>query len=248
MTIRVLITRPREDAASLVSMLAAKGMDSVVEPLIDIVPVADATLDLRGVQAILLTSANGARALAALSEARALPVLAVGNATARAARAAGFASVESAGGDVADLARLAAARLDPDTGMLCHIAGSAVAGDLAGRLSAAGFTVRRDVLYEARTRDALSPVATAALRDGALDAVLFFSPRTAATFVTLVTRGANRLAARCDALAAICLSDAVAAAVAEVRWRAVHVAEAPTQVALVARLVAEIGTPPPANG
>lgn len=245
---RVLITRPREDAAALVATLAARGVDALVEPLIDIVPVADAKLDLSGVQAILLTSANGARALAALSAARTLPVLAVGDATARAARAAGFAAVESADGDVTDLARLAAARCDPDAGALCHIAGSAVAGDLAGRLSAAGFTMHRQALYEAQTHDSLSPAATAALRDGGLDAVLFFSPRTAATFVTLVTRGVDPLAARCGALVAFCLSAAVATAAAGVKWRAIHVASAPTQAALVARLVAEIDAPPTANG
>ena len=53
----------------------------------------DARFDLSGVQAILLTSANGARALAAAAPdaaARRLPVLAVGCATARAARDAGF--------------------------------------------------------------------------------------------------------------------------------------------------------------
>ena len=58
-------------------------------------------------------AANGARALARATQRRDLPVLAVGDATARAAREAGFESVTSAGGDVGDLAPLAAARCAP---------------------------------------------------------------------------------------------------------------------------------------
>ena len=61
---RVLITRPEDDARPLAERLAARGIEALVEPLLIIVPVAGAELDLDGVQALLVTSANGARALA----------------------------------------------------------------------------------------------------------------------------------------------------------------------------------------
>jgi len=237
---RVLLTRPREDAEPLAALLAERGIDSLIEPLLEIVPRADAGLDLDGVQALLLTSANGVRALAELTPERRLPLFAVGDATAQAAREAGFERVASAGGDVDDLARLVIARLDPRDGALCHVAGSAVAGDLGGRLEAAGFATRREVLYEARPRRALSPAATAALAGGGLDAVLFFSPRTAASFVTLAAGAGLREA--CKGLAAFCLSPAVAAAIEELPWRAVRVAERPTQAALI-QLLAGRGRP-----
>src|SRR5690606_18555276 len=114
-----------------------------------------------------------------------LPVYAVGDATAQAARAAGFDTVESAGGDVVALAALVAERLSPGGGSLLHVAGSQTAGDLAGRLSALGFTVHREALYEARQAQALSAETAAALRQGTIDAAAFFSPRTASAFVTL---------------------------------------------------------------
>src|SRR6185437_1733472 len=103
-------------------------------------------------------------------------VFAVGDASAAAARLAEFRSVASAGGDVADLAALVAARLSPQQGALVHIAGSEVAGDLAGTLGRAGFSLRRAVLYEARAATALPDEAAAALRQGALDVALFSLP------------------------------------------------------------------------
>ena len=179
---RVLITRPREDARTLAEALAARGVEAIVEPMIEITPLSAGDLDLDGVQAILLTSANGARALAAATQRRDVGVLAVGEATAAAARAAGFAEVVVAGGDVEALAALVEERCDPAAGALIHVSGTVVAGDLGGRLAARGFTVRRAVLYEARAIPALSATAAAALSRGALDAIVLFSPRTASAW------------------------------------------------------------------
>src|SRR3546814_1455751 len=52
-------------------------------------------------------------------------------------------------------------------------------------LQADGFTVRRAVLYEAAAATALPAPVAMAFAAGQYDAVLFFSPRTAATFATL---------------------------------------------------------------
>ena len=212
----------------------------MLEPLLIIDFLPGPALDLAGVQAILATSANGVRALGLRSDGRTLPLLAVGDATGREARAIGFAAVESAAGDVAALAALVRARLDPAQGTLLHVAGTALAGDLAGLLRAAGFTCRREVLYRARTAETVSEETAAALRNGALDGVLLYSPRTAATFVRLVM--AAGLTTDCARLHAFCLSGAVAAAVSDVAWRAIVVAAEPTEDALVeavARAAAE---------
>lgn len=229
---RVLITRPRDDAEALAETLAGRGVDSLIESLLDIRPLPERDLDLDGVQAILLTSANGARALAVATAVRATPVLAVGEATAAAARAAGFTRVTVANGDVAALADLAERHSDPNAGPLLHVSGSVVAGDLAGRLAARGFTVRRMALYEALPVSALSATAVAAFADGAIDAVLLFSPRTAKAFVSLAREA--KLTAALASVRALCLSAAVAEAARAVSWREVCVAERPDQAALLA--------------
>src|SRR5271168_4426882 len=189
MALTALVTRPEEDARPLAEALRTRGVAVVIEPLLAIRPLPEAaeglTQDLAGVQALLFTSANGARAFAALSPRRDIGVLAVGDATATAARGLGFAAVESASGDVQDLARLATQCLKPAGGPLFHGAGSAVAGDLAQLLAASGFELRRRMLYESRPAEAFTAEALAALKQGAVDLVLLFSPRTAASFTQL---------------------------------------------------------------
>ncbi|HEV2300018.1 MAG TPA: uroporphyrinogen-III synthase [Stellaceae bacterium] len=231
---RALVTRPREEAEELAAALAARGLEALVEPLMEIRHRSTEGLDLGGVQAVLCTSANGVRALARATGERRVPLFAVGDATAARAREEGFERVTSAGGNAADLARLTVARLRPERGRLVHVAGSLVAGDLAGELSRHGFAVERQVLYEARPAEALSPAACDALRASALDVALFFSPRTAALFARLAaTAGLER---QLPGVVAVSISKAADAALAEHRWRGRVVAARPNQKALLEAL------------
>ena len=212
---RVLLTRPKEDSEPLARRLAGMGHAAVVAPLIEIVPLPDVELRLEGVQALLATSSNGVRALAAHragAAARRLPLLAVGEATARTAREAGFSDVRVAGGDVDALAALARKILKPSSGRLVHVAGRDRAGDLKAALGAAGFTVDVAVLYAAKAATALPAEARAALRAGELDAVLLYSPRTARIHAALVLGEADALVAAARKLHHVCLSRAVAEA------------------------------------
>lgn len=235
---KALVTRPRADAAALAQALAARGIEPVLEPLLAIRQAPDAAALLAGllpgIQALLFTSANGLRAFAQASSRRDIAVLAVGDATAQAARDAGFVDIESAEGDVADLADLVVARRDPAQGALLHAAASTVAGDLSGRLAQAGFEVRRVQLYDAIPAEALSGATTRALSQGEIGAALFFSPRTAATFVTLARRAG--IADLLGASVAVALSPAVAKALAELAWRRIATAAAPNEAALFAAL------------
>jgi uroporphyrinogen-III synthase len=232
--LRALVTRPREEAETLTAALATRDIEAIVEPLMQIHYRPPTPLDLRGMQAILCTSANGVRALARASGERGVPILTVGDATAARARAEGFKAVESAGGDVTALVRLAMARLVPQGGPLLHVAGKAVAGDLVGALRAVGFTVERRVLYEARPVAALSPAAIDALRGGAIDLALFFSPRTAAIFARLA--GLAVVGEHCRAIIALSISPATDTALGGLPWLARRVAERPNQPALLAAL------------
>ena len=234
---RILITRPRDDAEPLAAILAGHGIDALIEPLMHAEPVPGGPLDLDGVQALIATSANGVRAFAGRDQGRSLPVCAVGDATARAARAAGFAEVASASGDVEALAEMIMASRDPAAGAVLHIAGTVSAGDLAGRLSAAGFDYRRAVLYAMQPAQTLSAVAREALARGTLSGVALYSPRTAALFAQLVA--AHDLAATCTSLRAYCLSAAVAERLAPLSFSAKITADRPDQPAMVDAILAD---------
>ncbi|MDH3232076.1 MAG: uroporphyrinogen-III synthase [Alphaproteobacteria bacterium] len=239
---RLLVTRPREDADALAEALRQIGAAAVLAPVMTIEPEAGVNVDLAGVQALLFTSANGVRAFASQSPIRDLPVLAVGDATARAAAQAGFADIESAGGDTDDLAALAAERLDAKAGALLQAAGRNVAGPLKQDLEARGFEVRRQTFYRAQFVRTLPENARRAIADHELDGVLFFSPRTAQSFVTLAAEAG--LSDALGNLYAYCLSAAVAEVARGVRWKGVRIAAEPTQSALLERIAADMSAEP----
>ena len=228
---QVMITRPAEDGAPLAAALNARGIDTLIVPLMTIVHQPGPPLDLTGVQALLVTSANGVRAFAARNVQRDPIVCAVGQATAHAARDAGFLRIATAAGDVDSLADMVRRALDPAGGALLHVAGSTLAGDLAGQLRDAGYCCRREVVYEALKVERLPENAAARLREAALDGVVFYSPRTARIFVELA--GSAALAAQCATMTAWCLSAAVAEQAQAMTWRRVVVAARPDSVAMI---------------
>lgn len=231
---RALVTRPRAEAAALAAALDRRGIEAIIEPLLDIHYRDMPPPDLAGVQAVLCTSANGVRALARLSRVREVSLFAVGDATAARARAEGFSQVESAGGNVEDLARLVIDRLHPERGRLLHIAGSDVAGDLTSVLREADFAIERVVLYEARPVPALSASTVAALRNGFIDFALFFSPRTAAVFARLAAQAEVVLALH--DVTAVSISAAAAHGLGDIAFARHAIADKPEQDSLLAAL------------
>lgn len=230
----VVITRPAADAAAVVEAVAVRGCEPLVEPMLTIEHLAGPEHDVTGAQAVLFTSANGVRAFASRTPRRGLPVYAVGDATAEAAEAAGFQRVSSASGTVDDLADLIVRQASPSGGRLIYACGRQVAGDLGRRIRAAGFSVDQRVVYVARPTARLSDTLERAMLSGTVSAALFFSPRSAAAFATLVRQA--ELGRSCRRVAALCISSATAESLKDVHWRTVAVATRPTQDAMIGLL------------
>ncbi len=227
----LLITRPHDDAQPLLEILAGHQIKALIDPMLDIVLSPGLPLDLSGVQALLMTSANGVRAFAGRNGERDLPLFAVGDATAREAEMAGFSSIFVAEGDVQALASLVKNRLSPGGGRLLHVAGTRLAGDLAGDVQAGGFHYRREVLYEAKAAQSLLPETLSALKQGELTGVLLYSPRTAGIFCSCVRKAGCEESL--NRITAYCLSPAVAEAARGLVWGYIKVADRPTQAALL---------------
>jgi uroporphyrinogen-III synthase len=234
---RLLVTRPRDDAESFAQFLRARGHETVIAPIMDVQIPPGPALSLEGVQGALATSANGVRALSLRTPRRDVTIYAVGPQTAEAARQSGFTVVISADGDAAALVETVAREADPAGGMLLHAAGAETAGRLRQALQARGFRVETAVLYEALPVAKLPTAAEDALRNGSLDGVLMFSPRSARTFATLARTAG--LAAQCAPLVAFCISAATAEALAPVTFARVAIAGTPNQDAILDLIPAE---------
>jgi uroporphyrinogen-III synthase len=225
---RILVTRPAQDGAEIAARLTAMGHAVLLAPLLTTHFHDGDEPMLDDVQAVLATSANGIRALTRRTAWRDVAIFAVGPQTADEARKAGFTDIKSANGDARALADATARWAQPQNGVLLHVCGSDAPGTLADTLMQCGFDVRRAALYDVRQVAELPRAAVAALKEGALDAALFFSPRSAAVFRDCVGD------LPVGALTAICISAATAQALQPLAFAAVRVAMVPNQDALLA--------------
>ena len=204
-------------------------------PLLRIEPIRHAELGAGPWAAVLFTSANAVRAVAAhrrFSELADLPVYTVGRRTQAAAAAAGFTSIMSADGDVNALVSLTASNPPVANPPLLYCAGEDRAGDVAGALRLRGLHVETALVYRASMVAELMPDVRAALVAGTIDAVLHYSARTAVAFVAAATTaGIGDLSIQTRHL---CLSAQVAAPLAAAGARAVEIASEANEQALLA--------------
>src|SRR5215467_11065165 len=232
---RVLITRPAADATELSAALRTHGHEVLFDPLLTTSeePGSAAALErsLPGVQAVVFTSPNGVRAFAAASRRRNVPVIALGDATMAAARAARFGEIDSVDGDAEALTSLVVGRLNPLGGALLVVTGAEVGRDLARVLGTAGFSVRRVALYRAEPAQAFSSKVVAGFKSGTVDAAVFFSPGTATVFARLIA--ASGFSGVCEGMTAVVTSPAVGAALKGIDFDNLVVARAPTQAAIL---------------
>jgi uroporphyrinogen-III synthase len=165
--VKLLILRPEPGASETAERAAEMGLEAVVAPLFRIRPMPAPTVAAERYDAVLITSANGARhAPAGLT---ALPCFAVGERSAAAARAAGFADVRSGPSDGA-----AAAALMGSAGVKRALH---PCGNDHLEVGAPGVAIDRQVVYAAEPvpRDLFSGPAVA----------LIHSPRAGARFAAL---------------------------------------------------------------
>ena len=206
----VMVLRPEPGASETVRRARERGLEAISIPLFEVEPIPWQVPDAQLFDGLLLTSANAVRlAGEALQGLRGLPVYAVGEATAEAARNAGFT--------VAMTGNSGAARLlgsMPPGMRLLHLCG-ADRKDVA----CTTHTITEMVVYRSR------PIEAPQLPRASADVALIHSPRAGERFAALVSD---------RALMSIAAISPDAAEAAGSGWKSVAVAEWPTADALLA--------------
>jgi uroporphyrinogen-III synthase len=223
---RVWVTRAEPGAARTAARLRNMRFEPLVAPLLAIENLTPPIPDMAPFGALAFTSINGVTAFAALTRERDRPVFAVGDATAQAARDAGFAEVLSASGDLHALARLIASHLSD--GVVLVPQAETPAGDFDAALAAAGarnVSIQPLIVYRASRTAVAAPTM--------FDAVLVHSPRAAKI---LAERGAARLSHAVTA----CISSAAAAPLVALGLSPA-VAQTPDEATLLTILKAALG-------
>lgn len=217
----VLITRPQPGADHLATRVAQAGWKPLIEPLLTIVPEKNADMNFNGYGGLIFTSASGVRAVSRADISRDLPVYVVGPATAAAARDSGFIDIRQGGGTVEVLSCFIK-NDDRAPRILLHLSGADVAGAVR---PPPGIRVDRRVVYRVEAADSLTPMCRDAFAEGQIAAALFFSPRTARIFNSLI-----RAVGRAEALKsvkALCISDSVVECLHDLPWQTIVCAATP---------------------
>ena len=214
----LLVLRPEPGATTTVAAARAFGLDAIAAPLFAARPIAWTAPDPLP-DALLMTSANAARhGGAGLAALRDRPLYAVGEATAQAARGAGFTTVISGDGGIDAILARAAAR---GATRLLHLAGREHQAPADAPLP-----IDRRIVYAADAVDRLPDTARAALPDAI---ALLHSARAAATFARLIDEAGIARAAIGVAAFSPAARDAAGNG-----WRAIAIAERPADAALLA--------------
>jgi uroporphyrinogen-III synthase len=202
---RVLVLRPEPGASATVERARQRGLEAVAAPLFEIEQIPWEVPDIQHFDGLLLTSANAVRF--GREKLPGLPVYAVGEATAEAARGAGFEIAATGDAGVQKLLD----SIESDLKLL-HLCGE-------DRRTAANARqkITPIVVYRAKAID--NPEL------GEASVALIHSPRAGRRFAELVE---DR-----SAIAIAAISEAAAEA-AGGGWKAVEIAESPTDEALLA--------------
>lgn len=243
----ILVTRPHPDNEATAAALRARGHAVLLAPVLKFEPVAfhdEAETDYAGV---IVTSANAIRAVAPrLRELRLLelPLFAVGEHTAAAARDAGFSRLIMAGGDAAALRdkvlQSAREKVLRKNSTLLYLAGADLSRDLAGELDAAGFNVVTQTTYRMVPVKHLPRDVCAGFAAHGIEAVLHYSRRSARAFLDAARDEGVEISAL--AIPQCCLSETVAGVLREAGATQVAVAAAPDENALFSAMERALGT------
>jgi uroporphyrinogen-III synthase len=175
----------------MVAALAGRGIAAEALPMLEIVGVADPVARILAADgdaaALILTSPQAARLIGTdprRPEIAGRTVYAVGQATAGAARDAGFPTVIDVGGDADALVALLARS---DERRFVHAAGRDRTGDVAGRLGALGRTVAVAEIYRAEPVRRLPEAVVEGLAGGGILGLVAASARTASAFADLAS-------------------------------------------------------------
>jgi uroporphyrinogen-III synthase len=237
----ILVTRPQPDDETTASSLRARGFEVLRAPMLRFESVAfQDDADAR-YGAVIVTSANALRGIAPHLKDSALlklPLFAVGEHTAAAARSAGFENVIPAGGDAGGLRDLVAASVKTKelkkASTLLYLAGADLARDLAAELGERGFSVVTHTTYRMSAVASLPREVCDAFASNGIEAVLHYSRRSARAFLDAARSAGVEITAL--AIPQCCISDAVASVIRDAGATQVMVAASPDENGLFAAL------------
>ncbi len=228
----VLLTRPYDDSVRVAERLT--GINTLIWPLMRIVPVGGPVIVPDDADAMLITSAHALRRVAEAAAPRDLSVYCVGTRTADIAKELGFSTVHNAEGTAADLAGLAR-----KSGLMSFFYPRAeqISTDLKGLMADWGARVDDVIVYRAEATADVSEEVETAFEDRRISAVTVWSARQAEILVDFIARKPKWQLETADLIA---ISDRAATVLEKTGFRRILVASRPDANAMIQSISAAV--------
>lgn len=214
----VLLTRPQEDCQELAKKLIVPVISS---PLLIVQQTLKQVKLPKGVTDLIVTSARVFEMVANIKSMTSIPVWCVGEATAAAAKAAGFETIFQVNRSAHEILERIVKECPKDSSHFVHICGSVVYVDLADALTKLDYKADRIVIYEVDAAPSLTPEAEKIMRAGLIHQVPFFSLRTAEVFVEIARK--SEWGNEIPKIMALAHSEAIARCLRQLHWKEVIV-------------------------
>ncbi|AIK96923.1 uroporphyrinogen-III synthase [Candidatus Odyssella acanthamoebae] len=214
----VLLTRPEEDCQELKTKLIVPTISS---PLLKVTQKVKRITLPEGVTDLIATSARVFEMITNIKSMVATPVWCVGEATAAAAKAAGFNTIFQVNRSAQEILERIVNECPKESSHFAHIGGSVVHVDLAEALVKLGFKADRIIIYETEAAQSLSPEAETIMQAGLVQQIPFFSLRTAEVFIDIAKK--SEWADKLGRVTALAHSEAIARSLRQISWKEVIV-------------------------
>jgi len=228
----ILITRPREDSEAVADQLDARGFKGFIEPMLTINPLMAPMPDFNEYGGFIFTSVNAVRVLPEAALRKIPPILPVyALAPHTSAELSDYLmdvrAVEGTGKDLEKQIHedFKSHKVDSENPLL-HFCGT----DIARPIEIEGLKIEQFPVYEALKAQEFSEDCLKMIEKNAFEAVLFFSARTAETFVELARK--HECEDAFSKTKALCLGDSMVKSVRALAWQDVQVAASPDRESL----------------
>ena len=168
---------------------------------------------------------DSVRVVEQYDELKKIPLYVVGDKTAELAKQTGFLNVSSASGTSQELIQLMIKTAQRDKGMLWHLSGEKVKGNIVESLETAGFEAKRQIVYSIEDAMDLPPSLDDELKNQTISHVIFCSPRTTTVFVNLLKK--KKLEKMTCQMICLCLSQDIGEKALSLKWKKLWISPRP---------------------
>ena len=217
----IVITRPIEDAISLIERLNQSGHATTHLPLIEIKKLETKKINLENYKAIIFTSSNAVRFMNIEKFNLKIRCFCVGTATERAARQAGFINTYSSEGTVDSLTELVIRTQDKKSGKLLYLSSEFISKDLDKDLINNGYSVERISNYTSLPIEKIDDDILKSFKKNLPDVFFIYSTKSAKNLFNLINK--YSLLSLVTQSNLMCISDRVFLELKEIKWKKVFI-------------------------